>query len=190
MKTPVLCWLLAAALVGLTGLLRNTALPAAGLCAVLLLAALGVLAVMPGLRRKALAVSIEHLVALSLIRFFGLYLIWLQRRGLIASDMALLAGWGPLIVALGAIVVLFVLKRDRAAARSAVLVWNIVGVLDILMVYAVIVRMAAPDPLVQGGFASLPLSLLPTFAVPLLAVTHILIFIWWRRSAESLVASR
>src|SRR5687768_10883696 len=125
MKTPVLCWLLAAALVGLTGLLRNTALPVAGLCALLTLAALGVLAVMPGMRRKAMAVSIEHLVSLSLMRLWGLYLIWLDRRGLIASDMAVIAGWGPLIVALGAIVVLFVLKRDRAAGRAAVLVWNI-----------------------------------------------------------------
>src|SRR5688500_3830265 len=142
MKTPVLCWLLAALLIGLTGLLRNAALPVAGLCALLTLAALGVLAVMPGMRRKAMAVSIEHLVSLSLMRLWGLYLIWLDRRGLIASDMAVIAGWGPLIVALGAIVVLFVLKRDRAAGRAAVLVWNIVGVLDIIMVYAVIVRMA------------------------------------------------
>ena len=90
MKTPVLCWLLAALLIGLTGLLRNAALPVAGLCALLTLAALGVLAVMPGMRRKAMAVSIEHLVSLSLMRLWGLYLIWLDRRGLIASDMALL----------------------------------------------------------------------------------------------------
>ena len=182
MKTPVLCWLLAAALVGLTGLLRNAALPVAGLCALLTLAAFGVLAVMPGMRRKAMAVSIEHLVALSLMRFWGLYVIWLGRRGLIAADMATIAGWGPLIVAFGVLAVLFVLKRDHSAGRTAVLVWNIVGVLDITMVYAAVVLMAAPDPLVQGGFASLPLSLLPTFAIPLLGVTHILIFIWWAAS--------
>ena len=67
----------------------------------------------------------------------------------------------------------------------AILAWNVVGVLDVLLMMAVMTRLARPDPLVQGGFTSLPLSLVPTFIIPVVIVSHLLIFLWWFRQKPS-----
>ena len=182
MKTFVLGWLFVAILVGFSGVLRSTVLPMPAFCAVLTLALVGYLVISRDRRERALALGIRTLVAIHLVRFFGLYFLWLSSQGLIASDYALLAGWGPIIIAIGALVLLVAFRADDAMGRLAILAWNIVGVLDVLIVFAVMSRMARPDPLVQGGFASLPLSLLPTFVLPLIIVSHVLIFVWWYRS--------
>jgi hypothetical protein len=62
--------------------------------------------------------------------------------------------------------------------RMAVLLWNAFGLFDILMVMALAARQAAADPGFQNGLASLPLSLLPTFIVPIVIATHVLVFVW------------
>jgi hypothetical protein len=181
MTTFVLCWAFVAVIVGFSGILRNTALPMPALCAVMTLGLLGFLATSRARRDRALAVGIRSLIAIHLLRFIGVYFLWLSRQGLIAADYGLLAGWGPLIVAVGAVVLLLVFRPEDATGRQAILLWNIIGSLDVLLVFAVMSRMARPDPLVQGGFTSLPLSLLPTFIVPLVIVSHVLIFVWWFR---------
>jgi len=55
----------------------------------------------------------------------------------------------------------------------------------VLLMMAVMTRLARPDPLVQGGFTSLPLSLVPTFIIPVVIVSHLLIFLWWFRQKPS-----
>ena len=182
MKTFVLGWAFVAVLVGFSGILRNTALPMPAFCTVLTLALVGYLAISRQRRERALGVGIRTLIAIHLLRFFGIYFIWLSSQGLIASDYAVIAGWGPIIVALGAVVILAALRPDDPTGRLAILVWSIIGVVDVLPVFAVMSRMARPDPLVQGGFTALPLSLLPTLILPLIIVSHVLIFVWWLRA--------
>lgn len=182
MTTFVICWAFVAVIVGFSGILRNTALPMPALCAVMTLGLLGFLAMSRPRRDGALAVGIRALIAVHLLRFIGLYFLWLSSQGLIAADFGLLAGWGPLIVAVGAVVLLVAFRPEDAIGRQAILLWNIIGSLDVLLVFAVMSRMARPDPLLQGGFTSLPLSLLPTLILPLVIVSHMLIFIWWFRA--------
>ena len=188
----VLCWLFAAVLVGFSGLLRNTALPMPALSAAITLTLVALLAVSRDLRRRALSSGIRTLLAVHLVRFFGFYFVWLSRQGLIASDFAVIAGWGPIIVATGALVILVVFRPGDERSRMAILAWNVVGVLDILLMTAVMTRLSQPDPLVQGGFTALPLSLVPTFIIPLAIVSHLLIFVWWvnRRSGGQEEANR
>jgi len=181
----VLCWLFAAVLVGFSGLLRNTALPMPGLSAAIILTLIALLAVSRDLRARALALGIRTLVGVHLVRFFGVYFLWLSRQGLIARDVAVLAGWGPIIIAIGAVVILVVYRPGDERSRMAILAWNVVGVLDVLLMMAVMTRLARPDPLVQGGFTSLPLSLVPTFIIPVVIVSHLLIFLWWFRQKPS-----
>src|SRR5687767_2064159 len=97
----VLCWAFAAVLVGFSGLLRNTALPMPGLSAAITLTLIALLAVSRELRTRALSSGIRTLVAVHLVRFFGLYFVWLSRQGLLARDFAIIAGWGPIIIATG-----------------------------------------------------------------------------------------
>lgn len=181
MKTFVLCWLFVAVIVGFSGILRNTTLSMPALCMAITLTLVAVLAVSPERRKRALSTGIRGLVAVHLVRFFGIYFLWLSRQGLLARDFAILAGWGPIIIAIGAAIVLIAFRPDDTRGRLAILVWNVIGLLDVVLVFAVMAQMARPDPLVQGGFTSLPLSLLPTFLVPLIIVSHVLIFVWWFR---------
>ena len=178
MSTFVLCWLFAAILVGFSGLLRNTALPMPGLSAAITLALVALLAVSRELRTRALSIGIRPLVSVHLVRFFGFYFLWLSRQGLLARDFAVLAGWGPIIIATGALVILLLRRGGDQRGRTAVIAWNVVGAVDVLLLTAVMTRLAQPDPLAQGGFTSFPLSLVPTFIIPLVVVSHLLIFVW------------
>jgi hypothetical protein len=188
MKTLLIAWTFAAILVGFSGLLRNTNLPLPALCVAITLGLIAFLAIRRDWRERALALGIRALLAVHLARFFGFYFLWLWRQGLVADDVAMLAGWGPIIVAIGAVVILIAFRPDVALGRQALVVWNTIGLVDVLLTFAVMTQMARPDPLLQGGFASLPLSLLPTLLLPMIIVSHVLIYIWWFRRRQGSAA--
>lgn len=56
-------------------------------------------------------------------------------------------------------------------------IWDLVGLIDILFVVATATRLAISDPESMGELLRLPLSLLPTFLVPIIIFTHIIIFV-------------
>jgi hypothetical protein len=177
----VLSWLFVAVLIGYSGLLRNTRLPMPALGVAITLTLIAAIAVRRDYRERALRAGVRPLVAVHLARFSGIYVLWLYNLGLLPRDFALSAGWGHIVVAVLAAIVLLAFRPDTKTGRTAILVWNLIGVLGVLFVFATAARMAGTDALVQSGFTSLPLSLLPTFLAPLIIVTHMLIFVWWMR---------
>jgi hypothetical protein len=181
MYTFVLCWLLISLLVGYTGILRSTPVPMPVFALAMTLTLLGWLTVRPALRDRVLSVGVRGLVALHITRFVGFYFLSLYRNGLLPRDFAVPAGWGDIIVAVGAIFVLVAFRVETQSGRTAVFAWNVLGLLDILMVLGNGARMMRADPLLQAGFTSLPLILLPLFLVPIVIVTHVMIFVWWVR---------
>jgi hypothetical protein len=181
MYTFVLCWFGIALLVGYTGILRNTPVPMPVFAFAMTLTLLGLLAVRRDLRERVLGVGVRVLVAVHITRFVGYYFLSLYRQGLLPRDFAVPAGWGDIIVAITAIIVLIAFRPDSTRGRAAYLAWNILGLADILMVLSQAVRIMRSDPLMQGGFASLPLIVLPIFLVPIIIVTHVMIFVWWVR---------
>ena len=185
MRFFLLSWLFAATLVGYSGILRTTRLPAPALGVAITLALLALLAVRRDYRERALRAGVRPLVAVHLVRFAGIYVLWLASRGLLPRDFAMSAGWGHIVVAILAVVVLLVFRPETKAGRPAILVWNVIGVLSIVFVFLAAKRMAGTDAMLQAGFTSLPLSLLPTFIAPLLVVTHVLIFVWWARRTSN-----
>ena len=60
--------------------------------------------------------------------------------------------------------------------RGALLLWNALGLLDILFVVADAAKQALVDPTSMAALLHLPLSLLVTFLVPLIIGSHLLIF--------------
>ena len=56
-------------------------------------------------------------------------------------------------------------------------IWNTLGFIDILFVVTTATRLALRDPDSMVALLQLPLSLLPTFLVPLIVFTHIIIAI-------------
>jgi hypothetical protein len=190
MYTFVLCWLMISLLVGYTGILRTTPVPMPVFAVAMTLTLLGWLTIRRDLRDRVLSVGVRVLVALHVTRFVGVYFLALYRDGLLPRDFAVPAGWGDILVATGAIIVLAAFRTDTQTGRTAYFTWNVLGLLDILLVLGNGARMMRADRLLQAGFTSLPLILLPLFLVPIIIVTHVMIFVWWLRTRERVEVAR
>jgi len=128
-------------------------------------------------RKWVLSVNIKLLVALHLTRFVGFYFLFLYSRGQLPYDFAVLGGWGDIIVATAALLVILLAPLVGKSGWIICLVWNLIGLVDILFVIATAARLTIADPQSMSELLKLPLSLLPTFLVPILIFTHIIIFI-------------
>lgn len=178
MVIALLVWLIVALLLAVTGTFHDlpVRMPLVGVA--LTAAVLIVLALVPRVRARALAGGPRPLVAFHLTRFVGFYFLWLYSLGVLARNFAVPAGWGDVIIAAWAIALLVIRDWSSREMRMALLLWNAFGLFDILLVIALAAQQASIDPGFQNGFASLPLSLLPTFIVPLVIASHVLLFVW------------
>jgi hypothetical protein len=169
-------WLVAAIVAGGAGLMR--AVPPRAVPAVLFGLAAVVLATgwrHAGFRAWLAAVDERWLVALHLTRFVGFYFLYLHARGELPYAFAVPGGWGDIAVAsLAAALLLWGAPRDRRR-RQAYVVWNVLGLVDILFVVATAARLVLADPQSMAALTRLPLSLLPTFLVPLIIASHVVL---------------
>jgi hypothetical protein len=125
----------------------------------------------PLLREWALRIDIRWLIGFHLTRFVGFYFLYLYSRDELPYAFAVRGGIGDIIVAALACVLLFF-----ARFKSAVIVWNILGTIDILDVVITVARSESAGPGSMHQLDHFPLILLPTFIVPVIIVTHGLIF--------------
>jgi len=169
-------WLAAALYVGHSRFL--VPLPPLALPAIVLtLTALLVLAyrrVTP-LRTWIDSLDLRTIVLLHVIRFVGVYFLVLGDRGVLPQRIALPAGVGDIAVALLALVVALY-PFSESTRRRAIYYWNIFGLVDILLVISSAARTALSGSRELAAFAELPLSLFPTFLVPLIIASHLAIF--------------
>ncbi|HYO45886.1 MAG TPA: hypothetical protein VEY33_04275 [Gemmatimonadota bacterium] len=129
------------------------------------------------------AVPLGALVALHLVRFVGAWFIELYRRGELPFAFAVPGGWGDILAAATAAALLLgAIPARTRARRGAVLAWNVLGFLDILFVVTAAARLYMADPGQLSPLTRLPLSLLPTFFVPLIVLSHLRIFGWLREA--------
>ncbi len=142
-----------------------------GLTAVLLVAG----ALWPPLRLWLAGVNLRQIVALHLTRFVGFYFLVLYARGELPYAFAVLGGWGDIVVATGALAIVLLIP-DLLGQRGWILAWNLIGLVDILFVVSTAARLAFSDPASLRALLVLPLGLLPTFLVPLIIASHILLF--------------
>ena len=73
------------------------------------------------------------------------------------------------------------LVPDLLAQRTALLVWNLLGLVDILFVVATAARTLFIAPDSMRALLVLPLGLVPTFLVPVIIATHLWLFQRLRR---------
>lgn len=121
------------------------------------------------------ALDLRSLVLLHVTRFVGIYFLVLFQRGDLPRAFAVPAGLGDILVATMALPVALA-PLEPVRRRRAIVIWNVVGLFDLLFVVATAARLNVADPAQMRAFTHLPLSLLPTFLVPLLLATHVVLF--------------
>jgi hypothetical protein len=125
-------------------------------------------------------------VILNVTRFVGLYFLVLRSRGQLPSAFAVPAGLGDITVA-GFALVIACVPADSASGRRAYLAWNAAGLADILFVVFTAARLAVSQPHSMSSLTHLPLSLLPTFLVPIIIASHIVLFVKLSRTCNRCV---
>ena len=118
-------------------------------------------------------VDLRWLVLLHLTRFVGFYFFRLSSRGELPFAFAASAGSGDIIVAALAVLLLVL---SNARNWSMLITWNTIGLIDIIFVVMMALRLGLEDRQSMHALREFPLSLLPTFFVPLIIVSHVLIF--------------
>lgn len=173
-------WSVASVSLAFSGLLtfeRRAFVPLAILGSVLALT--GLYRAGGSLRRVADAIDLRALVLFHSIRApLGVaFFVWEATRGLDATFVAI-AGTGDLVVGLLAPLASLALPLTSLGAKRFVLLFNTLGLLDILLVVMTAFRLLilSDHPESMSALLSFPGPLLPTFIVPLVIATHLAIF--------------
>ncbi len=169
-------WLCLALAVGKAGWFRGASAPVVALTVWTLTAAALIACWKNGeVRAWWGTADLRNLIALHLTRFIGLYFLFLCKRGDLPEGFALPAGIGDVLIAAGALIILVI--PELIHSRAILLSWNVLGLIDIMFVVFTALRLGLRDWSSMAPLRTLPLSLLPTFLVPLIITSHVLIFI-------------
>ena len=171
-------WLVAACIAGLTGRVAAMVPPLPQvMIGALTLALILSGAFHPGLRAWLTQVNLRGFVAFHLTRYVGIAFLVLYERGQMSGEFAVTAGWGDIVAATGALAIVMFL-RDPTSKPSLLALWNAFGLADILLVVITATRIALHSPEGVQALLVFPMSLVPTFVVPLLIASHVLMI--WR----------
>jgi hypothetical protein len=122
------------------------------------------------------------LVSVHVVRILGVSFLILQASHRLPEPFAPVAGWGDIVAGLAAIPVALLVYQQSRGWRPALIAWNLFGLAD-LMAAVILGVLSSPGPLrrIFAGpgtalMSTLPWLLIPGFLVPLLAITHLVIF--------------
>src|ERR1044071_9015841 len=163
--------------VGLAGWFQNASAQAVA-ATVWTLTALVLLACwkIPPIKVWAGNIDFRWVVLFHVTRLFaGSYFLVLCQRGQLPCGFARSAGWGDIVVAVLALPVFGAMRPQFA--KTLLLVWNALGLIDIVFVVFSALRFGLNDWQSMHALRELPLSLLPTCLVPLIIASHVLIFV-------------
>lgn len=129
------------------------------------------------LRRALLDPNVQRdIVALQFLRCIGAVFLVLWARGRLPAEFGIAAGSGDVLVGVTAPLAALTLRGGRRSV--AAVLWNVVGIADLVM--AVTLGFLSAPPLQMFGVepslelvAVLPLVLIPTFGVPLALAFHV-----------------
>jgi hypothetical protein len=135
-------------------------------------------AVSPRFRQFAVSLNPVALTIAQTWRTGGIAFVVLASFGLLPNVFAQPAGWGDFAIGLTAPFVAFYLARP--GHKLSFIAWNLAGILDLVTAVTLGV-LSSPTPagilhpaVTTDAMTVLPLSLIPTFAVPLLLMVHII----------------
>ena len=128
------------------------------------------------IRVWVLNIDLRWLVLFHLTRLFaGMYFLVLCQHDELPCGFARPAGWGDIVVAVLALAVVGAMRSQFT--KPLLLIWNTLGLIDIIFVVSSALRFGLKDWQSMHALRELPVSLLPTFLVPLIIASHVLIFV-------------
>jgi hypothetical protein len=146
---------------------------------IVLLAAVGT---SPALRRTLGAISLPAVHGVQLYRAIGATFLVLLAQGQLPAHFALPTGWGDVAIGLAAPLVALALARRVTGSRALAAGWNVLGLLDLAVAVGMGTGYLAPllaphlgahvPPAAAMGV--FPMVLMPTFAVPVSVLLHLL----------------
>jgi hypothetical protein len=139
----------------------------------------------PEFRRFVFSLDPRTLTLLHAWRLGGFTFLTLYAYGILPGLFALPAGFGDM--AIGATAPFIALRLASSKHRTTFLRWQTLGILDLVVAVSMggLVSFLAPVGSASFPMAVLPLSLIPTFAVPLLLIFHIICIAQARAWKES-----
>lgn len=120
------------------------------------------------------------LVILHSWRMLGAGFLLLYAFDVLPGLFAWLAGTGDMLAAAGALVLGVRLLQGRQVRPAVLMRWNAFGLLDFLVAVGVGTALRSSysgGAVSTDAMASLPLSLIPTFIVPVYIILHLMIFL-------------
>ncbi|HEU5337387.1 MAG TPA: hypothetical protein VFU27_15570 [Terriglobales bacterium] len=144
-----------------------------------------------GFRQFLLSLDSRLLTLVQTWRIAGFVFLVLATYGILPRLFAFSAGWGDIAVGVTAPLAAGYLARGQH--RAGFIAWQLFGLADLTNAIVMgVLSSAGPIGILAHGastapMAVLPLSLIPTFAVPLLAILHIICIAQastWRQGAR------
>jgi hypothetical protein len=124
------------------------------------------------------SLGLSTLVTLQTFRVIGVVFIVAWRGGTLPWEFALPAGIGDMAIGLTAPVVASLVADQRRHARAVLRIWNTLGVIDLVSaVTQGVLHTTSPlgvlaGPISTDAMGRYPLSVIPTFLVPLALILH------------------
>lgn len=109
---------------------------------------------------------------------FGAAFLVEASAGRLPSSFAQIAGPGDIVAGLLALPAALLATRGDKTSRSLLLAWNVLGLVDILAVFLSAQRLllVLRDERFFQAFQRMPFSVLPVLVVPLILLTHLVVF--------------
>jgi hypothetical protein len=134
-----------------------------------------------GFRQFTMSLNPRTLTMIHSWRVAGLVFLVLATYRILPRMFALPAGWGD--IAMGATASFVALRLATPDHRRLFVSWQVLGMADLVMAVTLgpLARVIDPQGIPTNAMMVLPLSLIPTFAVPLLLIFHIICIVQAKR---------
>ena len=173
-------WFIGVLLVGVPGKISTALLGAAVLIPVAVFSVVG-FGSSAG-RGRLQSAPLPALIALHGMRVLGALFVLLYAAKRLPAPFAPVAGWGDIAIGVTALPIALWVARQPETARGAVLVWNSLGLADLVIAVSLgalsapgAIRLFFDDPS-SALISSIPWILIPCFLVPSLSFVHLVVF--------------
>jgi hypothetical protein len=131
------------------------------------------------LRRTIATVTLPNMHAVQVYRAVGAVFLILLAQGQLPAYFALPAGWGDIVVGVAAPFVALALARGVSFARPLAVSWNVLGLIDLVVAVGtgtglLASLLAGSHVPSAGAMGVFPMILVPTFAVPVSVMLHVI----------------